>query len=152
MRIFRNDRKDFSQEVILSVGILLEGINAMSLIARKMDDTLQIYKLKETTFNKTRKALYDASRMMKKVVETLESCSEQYLLKAACNTKNPDEIAERWDTIMYHSNDIVQLLLLYQSRVDRNEGNRDRIKKSIRRLAPDEGYDIEEVVDMFKLK
>lgn len=152
MQIFSKDGKKFSTEVILQVAILLEGINAMSLIARRMDDTLQLFKFKENTFGKTRSALMTASKLMKKVITTLESCSEGYLIKAAYDTKNPDEVGDRWDTIMEHSNEIVQLLLLYQSRVDRNETNRDRIKRAIRKLAPDEGYDIEEVVKIYKVK
>lgn len=142
MDLLNADGTDFSNEVVLQIALMLEMINAAHLIAYRLDRILGNANLKSNLIRDRKLALSEAQKAARRVVAQFNAAFDGVFDKAAKGE------ALRHDAINSHSVDIIETMLEYYNVVEVNDGNRERVKKAIRKLQG-AGYPISEMMEYY---
>lgn len=142
MKLMNDEGTDFSGEVVLQIALMLEMINAAHLIAFRLDRILGNNGLKSRLIRERKLALAEAQKAARRVVSQFNVAFEGVFDQASKGE------SLRHDAINSHSVDIIETLLEYYNVVEVNDSNRERVKKSIRRLKG-AGYPISEIMEYY---
>lgn len=142
MKLMNDEGTDFSGEVVLQIALMLEMINAAHLIAFRLDRILGNNGLKSQLIRERKLALAEAQKAARRVVSQFNVAFEGVFDQASKGE------SLRHDAINSHSVDIIETLLEYYNVVEVNDSNRERVKKSIRRLKG-AGYPISEIMEYY---
>ena len=142
MKLMNDEGTDFSGEVVLQIALMLEMINAAHLIAFRLDRILGNNGLKSRLICERKLALAEAQKAARRVVSQFNVAFEGVFDQASKGE------SLRHDAINSHSVDIIETLLEYYNVVEVNDSNRERVKKSIRRLKG-AGYPISEIMEYY---
>lgn len=142
MKLMNDEGTDFSGEVVLQIALMLEMINAAHLIAFRLDRILGNNGLKSQLIRERKLALAEAQKAARRVVSQFNVAFEGVFDQASKGE------SLRHDAVNSHSVDIIETLLEYYNVVEVNDSNRERVKKSIRRLKG-AGYPISEIMEYY---
>ena len=123
MDLLNADGTDFSNEIVLQIALMLEMVNAAHLIAYRLDRILGNADLKSNLIRDRKLALSEAQKAARRVVTQFNAAFDGVFEKAA-------------------------KMLEYYNVVEVNDGNRERVKKAIRKLQG-AGYPISEMMEYY---
>lgn len=146
MKIFTDNKDQFSREMFILLGVMMYNIWVAELIAYRMSDTMdslkqkhQICQDKKHHLNKFRRMLMDMKRSLEIVFDV------NYNAVADDNLSNYDEMLEI-------ANDLARMELIYLGRGDGEPEKKDRMKQALLNFKPLPDVDVDEIIKYFNLK
>lgn len=151
MKIYNNDHTDFSDEVMLQLALMYHCVMSAEIIGYRMDGLLQFMGEKGNTFGQKKVHLRETGLLLKRAVQNLEKYLDDDFGKIC--SADARQSGLRHDFLMERANEIVQLLLIYYSRIDGQPEKNRAIQKAIMNFKPsDLAVDIREVLKYYDFK
>lgn len=151
MKIYNNDHTDFSYEVMIQLAVMLHCVMSAEIIAYRMDGLLRFMGDNGNLFSVKKDVLKSIRLDIKRALDKMEKAFDGTFDKI-CNN-DPGKAAFRHDFIMERANEIVQLLLIYYSRIDGQPDRNRNIQKAIMNFKPaDCAVDVTEVLKYYDFK
>lgn len=151
MKIYNKDHTDFSDEIMLQLALLYHCVMSSEIIAYRMDGLLQMYHERNNTFGRKKQILRDTRLLMKRVITNMERYFDDDFGRIC--SADPEASGLRHDFLMERSNEIIQLLLIYYSRIDGQMEKNKAIQKALLNFKPsDIAVDIKDVLKYYDFK
>lgn len=149
MQFFNKDTNDFSYEVLVQLGVMLEAIWGGEMIAYKVSRTLDAYGVQGSLFQKRKQALNNARRGLQEVIRQLEIAFDESIDQVFVNEK---QLTGQYGAFQKLASDTLQMLLIYHARGEGDQEKRDRMKKALLNFKPESTIDLDAIMKYYDFK
>lgn len=149
MKLLNKEKNDISDDLYISLGIMLECVWAAEIIAYRIAETMDSIKAKGTLVQEKKQCLNKARRMTQDIIRNLEIAFDD-TFNMCGSRRGIDGLF--MDEIQECANDIVKLLLIYYARGDGDWEKKDRMKAALLNFKPLVGVDLTGMLKYFNLQ
>lgn len=159
MNIINEKGTDFSVDILVLLGIMLECVWGAEIVAYKVSRMLEQnqdrpeclgFNITNSLFKRKKESIREARTFIQMALARLEKAFDKTFDRVM---EREGEEGLRAGYMQKTANDIVQLLIIYYSRADGDIGKRDRMKKALMNFKPDDNMvDLEGLLKYFDFK
>lgn len=144
MKILNDTHTDLGYSMTMIMASMMISLYTANLLAYKIQQTLDTVKARVPFLREKKQAINRAIRSAEDIARQLEITFDEDYMAAAQGQIN------RWDAIQDYANDLAQLLLIYNDRINASLCS-DKMLAALRRFkAFDKDGDLEEAVQLFR--
>lgn len=149
MKLLNKEKNDISDDLYISLGIMLECVWAAEIIAYRIAETMDSIKAKGTLVQEKKQCLNKARRMNQDMIRNLEIAFDDTFNMCGAGR---NEGGLFMDEIQECANDIVKLLLIYYARGDGDWERKDKMKAALLNFKPVKDVDLSGLLKYFNLQ
>lgn len=146
MKVLNPEQKDFSDEFLMLMAAVGYCVYGAQLIVNKCGRDCDLEGLRNSFFQEKKHCVNEAAKAFNRLAVNLNVGFDEWFDKIQKGRAD-------YLTFMHqYANDIVQLIVLYMSRIENNPERRYDVFKAIRQIPADDAADWEAVLEYFNKK